>query len=209
MMVERSFGMKKKKKETRPHRSRASIWVQAWLVAFYSSLLWRWSCVFPLLAKSFLEFQLVGARAQPNLYTDRCFRRRWRLSRAYTRCLATFFLSLSLSLSVSLSLSLSTFISHRCNFLFIMYSPVFQASERATSIRVPSRINSFCRAVGLSSFILPPRYLALIVSRSSATFYVGFDHPCGEVTRRSGCTFLSHANLIAFLHPSRTRSPFP
>lgn len=44
--------------------------------------------------------------------------------------------------------------------------------------------------------------LVILLSSSAVLlrlFYVGFDHPCGEMTRRSGCKLLfSHANLIAF-----------
>lgn len=205
MMVERSFGMKKKKKRGRTGPARVFECRLDWL-HFIHRCCDADRVFFPCWRKAFWNFSWLELALSPTCTQIVAFVAG---DDFLARTLAVLPLSFYLCLSLSLSLSLSTFISHRCNFLFIMYSPVFQASERATSIRVPSRINSFCRAVGLSSFILPPRYLALIVSRSSATFYVGFDHPCGEVTRRSGCTFLSHANLIAFLHPSRTRSPFP
>lgn len=95
---------------------------------------------FPLLAKAFWNFSWFGVYAQPNLYTERCFRRRLPF-RVYTlspAVLPFFSYFLTLYLFLSLFFSVSVFTSHRCNFLFTMYPPVFQASEWIRSIRIPS-----------------------------------------------------------------------
>lgn len=141
-------------------------------------------CFSPV-GESFLEFELVGARAQPNLYTEPLLSSpvtTFSRVHSFSRCLATFYLCFLLSLFLSFFVYLLTAV---ISSLLCIHQSFKRTNEQDQSefLRAP-RHDSFCRAIGLSSFILPPRYLALVVSHSSATFYVGFDHPL----RRSNAT---------------------
>lgn len=53
----------------------------------------------------------------------------------------------------------------------------------------------------------PHRYLALIVSRSSANFYVGFDHPCGKnnATLRMYLPFARESHRVFYILHKRVR----
>lgn len=122
---------------------------------------WSWSCVFPCWRKAFLKISVDSALApQFNLYAARCFRRRWWPSRAYfslsfsLTVLPLSFHTLCLCLFLASCLYLRLLLS--VVILLIMYPLVFSSEQR--SIRNPSwskKINSLCRAGGLSSFILP------------------------------------------------------
>lgn len=164
---------------------------------------------FPLLAKAFWNLNWLELALSPTCTQSVAFvADDDLLARILFLSLSCYFLftlfgsSVSVFFYFSLSFSLYIFLTAVISSLLCIH----QCFKRAIRIPSCSEKDSFCRAVGLSSFILPSRYLALIVSRSSMTFYVGFDHPLRRSNaRHSGCTFPPHANLIAFLHPSRVR----
>ncbi|KAL0124040.1 hypothetical protein PUN28_006080 [Cardiocondyla obscurior] len=89
--------------------------------------------------------------------------------------LFTLFKSISFCFFLFLSLCLSLYLSILLTVVLFSLPCVRRSFKRANELDQSEffhapRNDSFYRAVGLSSFILPPRYLALVVSQSFATF---------------------------------------
>lgn len=105
-------------------------------------------------------------------------------------------------LFLSLSLSLSIFTSHRCNLLFIMYPPIFQASERARSIRSDSNASSKRR---LKNILKVPFRHACLKNVFKISFIPFFSHACclGErfFALRESISFCRTVGLSSFILP--------
>lgn len=129
MMVERNFGMIIKKKRnagpTRVFKCRLD-----WL-HFIHHCCDADHVFFPPLAKAFWNFSWLELALSSTCTKSVAFVTDDDLpARILFLSLSCYFLfTLSIYASFSFFPSLSIFTSHRCNFLFIMYPPVFQASE--------------------------------------------------------------------------------
>lgn len=158
---------------------------------------------FPVGEKLLRKFQLV----RRSLYDSTCTQRV-----AFVTVDDLLARTLFLSRSLSCYFLFILFLASSCLYLHLFLSVVillftihrsFQASENQFEPLRDPKINSLCRAVGLSSFILPASLSCSHRQPFFCDFLHCFDHPCDAQDVSSLRTRVSSR----FLHPSRTRFP--